>query len=259
VREEQQVSNEAVFATFTYDTRHVPITPNGYMTLRKKHMQDYMKRLRYYHSQKQNEKTVYSDWLILNIQPKPVKVFYVGEYGDLRGRPHYHAIILNAHPKDIERAWQYGNTFLGEVTTSSIAYCAKYMQKAKKKPVNHSRADMDKPFQQLSHGIGKNYLVKNNEMMPRWHRVSPERNYVMLNGYKVLMPRYYREKIYNTEELQEELIQHMRERYYIRENEARIKASIRGQDYEEKKLQAAQARRNRLRAKTRIRSVGNLC
>ena len=43
---EGERSNSALFITLTYDTQFVPITENGYMTLKKSDLQKFFKRLR---------------------------------------------------------------------------------------------------------------------------------------------------------------------------------------------------------------------
>ena len=65
---------DAVFVTLTYNDESLPINQKGYPTLRKKHLQDFFKRLRInldrdYHHRK-------------------IKYFACGEYGDCTGRPH---------------------------------------------------------------------------------------------------------------------------------------------------------------------------
>lgn len=90
-----------------------------------------------------------------------LRYFACGEYGSLRGRPHYHAIIFGWRPHDLEfffkdksglplyksetvaRVWQAGEEApgvkrgfitVGDVTPDSALYVAKYMQKAR--PLN---------------------------------------------------------------------------------------------------------------------------
>jgi len=167
----------ALFTTLTYDTRAVPITKRGFMTLNKNDVQLYMKRLR-----KRNP------WLKL-------KYFTCGEYGTKNGRPHYHQILFNADPDTIHDAWQYGNIHIGAVTGGSIAYVLKYMMKESKVPM-HQNDDRLKEFQLFSKGLGENYLTP---QAIAWHKADLlERNYMPQKGGKrVAMPRYYRNKIYS--------------------------------------------------------------
>lgn len=115
--QEEKRSSSAYFVTLTYDTRFVPISDNGFMTLRKKDYQDFMKRLR-------------------KLSPHvSIKYYAAGEYGSKFNRPHYHAIMFNV--PDIElfaKAWsldgiQLGAVHVGSVTGDSIAYTMKYIAK----------------------------------------------------------------------------------------------------------------------------------
>lgn len=128
---EAQLHDSNCFITLTYDDEHLP----EYGTLVKKHFQDFMKRLR--------ERRAYGT----------VRVFYCGEYGDRRGRPHYHAILFGVDFPDKERiedapsgSEQYfskelneiwsdekgkliGRATIGSVTFESAAYIGRYVTK----------------------------------------------------------------------------------------------------------------------------------
>ncbi len=183
---EGEVSETALFVTLTYDTNYVPLTKNGYMTLDKRDIQTFMKRLR-------------------KDSDRKLKYYICGEYGGKRNRPHYHAIIFNADPEKVEKAWSYykpgnrrspiGSIFIGEVNEASIGYTLKYMQKQGKIPM-HKNDDRLKEFSLMSKGLGANYL---SPQMKKWHFNDLEnRMYVPLkDGKKVAMPRYYKDKIYN--------------------------------------------------------------
>jgi len=181
---EGERSNSALFVTLTYDTKYVPITENGYMTLDKKDLQKFFKRLR-------------------KLSDAKLKYYAVGEYGSSRYRPHYHIILFNARVECIERAWaldnkKIGEIHVGEVSEASIGYTLKYVSKPKKIPL-HQRDDRQKEFSIMSKKMGDNYL---NEKMIKWHKNDLEqRMYVPIkDGKKIAMPRYYKEKIYTTQE-----------------------------------------------------------
>lgn len=178
---EGERSNTALFVTLTYDTKVVPITKNGYMSLSKADVQKFMKRLR-----KLSETTL--------------KYYVCGEYGTRRMRPHYHMIIFNADPEKVEKAWSLngkmlGQIFIGTVMEASIGYTLKYMAKPGKIPL-HVNDDRQKEFSLMSKGLGSNYL---SNSMIRWHKEDLlNRVYVpMKEGKKIAMPRYYKDKIFN--------------------------------------------------------------
>lgn len=189
--EEEHNSTSSHFITLTYDTTHVPITKNGFMTLVKKDFQDYMKRLR---KLADNEKRL------------PLKYYAVGEYGAKKQRPHYHAIIFNCENPDwYSDAWglngvQFGDVLVGTCTTDSVAYCMKYIDKPKEKKWRHGRDDRAPEFALMSKGLGSGYFE--DPAIRAYHKADLSRNYVTkLGGYRVAMPRYYRQKIYNELEL----------------------------------------------------------
>lgn len=183
---EGERAQTALFVTLTYDTKYVHLTKNGFMTLNKRDIQTYMKRLR-------------------KISETKLKYYVCGEYGGKRSRPHYHMIIFNADPEKIEQAWSqykagfgyvpFGSIFIGQVSEASIGYTLKYMQKPGKIPI-HRNDDRVKEFSMMSKGLGSNYLSDN---MKFWHKADLlKRMFVPLkDGKKIAMPRYYKDKIYS--------------------------------------------------------------
>lgn len=192
--EEEKVSDSAFFITLTYDTSNVPITERGFMSLEKRGLQLFFKRLRKLH--------------VKNVQPiglpgevqKSLKYYAVGEYGGRTNRPHYHIILFNAKIELIAEAWKLGHIHYGNVTGPSIGYTLKYMSKKGKIPM-WATDDREKEFGVMSKGLGKSYITPD---MVAWHKASlDERMYCNLKGGdKVGMPRYFKQKIYTEEERQ---------------------------------------------------------
>lgn len=184
---EGEVSKTALFVTLTYNTDTIPITPKGYMNLKKSDVQKFMKRLR-------------------KLTDEKIKYYAVGEYGSIKMRPHYHLILFNADSEKINRAWaldnyEIGTIYIGSVNEASIGYTLKYMSKKGKIPL-HKNDDRQKEFSLMSKGLGKNYITEN---MIKWHKnILNERMYIPLkDGKKIAMPRYYKDKIYNQYEKNE--------------------------------------------------------
>jgi hypothetical protein len=98
---------DACWVTLTYDDDHLP------PTLSKDHLRAYIKRVR------------------ARIHPRSLRYFASGEYGEQRGRPHYHSIIygLGEHETDLIKAWNYGRAQIDTLTPASIAYVAGYTAK----------------------------------------------------------------------------------------------------------------------------------
>lgn len=117
---------ESAFITLTYDEAHLP--EDGSLDV--KHFQDFMKRLR--------KRCGYTK----------LRFFHAGEYGEKKGRPHYHAIIFGASftegaleeevsPRGdrtwrspvLSEVWPFGLNRVGKVTFESCAYVARYVTK----------------------------------------------------------------------------------------------------------------------------------
>lgn len=183
--QEEKVSTSAHFVTLTYDTEHVPLSPNGFMTLAKRDVQLFFKRLR--------------KELSVNYAHVKIKYYLAGEYGGKSKRPHYHAIMFNLPNLDlIERAWHLGSVHYGQVTGASVGYTLKYINKAKKIP-SHRNDDRIMEFALMSKGLGASYL---SPSIIKYHHADLLNRACLTieDGKKVSMPRYYKEKIYTETE-----------------------------------------------------------
>lgn len=202
--QELKVSQSAYFVTLTYDPRSLPYSKKGFKTLKKEDLQNFFKRLRYYHS----KQGLYTDRIQSKIFDKQkIKYFACGEYGGKTKRPHYHAIIYNAHVQDIYKAWgeipdedgvmnPAGTIYIGTVNVATCRYVAKYIQKQNTKPYPWPWDGVPE-YMVNSNGIGKSYLTP---AIKKWHKKGYDRNYCTYpNGVKTSMPRYYRDKIWTTE------------------------------------------------------------
>lgn len=187
--QEDKHSLQSHFVTLTYDNDHIRRTENGFMTLRKKDVQDFMKRLRYYS----------------NPSPK-IKYYAAGEYGSKTRRPHYHLILFNADPDKVELAWRdkagtpLGSCYFGTVSAASVGYTLKYISKGKFKK-RHSRDDRVPEFSLMSTGLGLSYLT---DAIRAYHEADMyNRMYLTYEGNKKMaMPRYYKDKLYTKEQRQ---------------------------------------------------------
>lgn len=150
----------------------------------------------------------------------PLRNVYCGEYGDKKGRPHFHAIIfgydfLYRDPKVklwhknrngdllwqsplLEDLWQKGICTSGAVTWQSSAYVARYIMKK----VNGEKAEehywncdpetgeklnriVPEFFQPSNrYGIGKEYFWN------YWRDIYPD-DFVVVDGRKYKPPRFY--------------------------------------------------------------------
>lgn len=153
--QEDKNSYSSLFITLTYATSHLPITQNGFKTVQKSDLQNFIKRLRQLHQRD-------ADLVKLRqsgVPVPPIKYFAAAEYGSETKRPHYHLILLNCRSRHVSPAWGLGDVHFGQVNEASIGYTLKYLHKpptiTKKKPLKDDRIP---EFQLMSKELGKNYL-----------------------------------------------------------------------------------------------------
>lgn len=138
----QYTSN--AFLTLTYNPANIP---EGY-NLSPQHLTLFFKRLRYF-------------------LPYPIKYYACGEYGEKRGRPHYHAVVFGLQPehfKLVESCWSYGYVKV-EVPRNSASvgsYVAGYVTKkiGTMQAVSQYYGGRIPPFQRQSKGIGLSIVEK---------------------------------------------------------------------------------------------------
>lgn len=190
---ESKMHSKNCFITLTYNNNNLPKN----LELKKKDIQDFIKRLRYY----------YPD---INI-----KYFGCGEYGPKGGRPHYHLAIFNWIPDDLKiykqnqhgdniftskklyEIWGKGFAPVEDLNYTTACYIARYVQKKagleKNKReytgeieetkkidertgkiftyiINKTKTKqhlIQPEFILMSQGIGKDYWKKNKELIKR--------------------------------------------------------------------------------------------
>jgi hypothetical protein len=199
---ESQMHVDNAFVTLTYDEEHLP---DDY-SLDKRHLQLFFKRMR------------------KALEPDRIRYFACGEYGDRKGRPHYHAIIFGWYPADaqlwrmrdgirtyrsplLETLWTYGHSEIGSVTFESCAYVARYVCKKIGGPLADKRykdltvvdretgeivrehVDQLPEFCLMSRrpGIGSTWFDK--------YRSDTDKDFVTSRGHKVGLPKYYDRKL----------------------------------------------------------------
>lgn len=187
---EQKKSTSSKFITLTYADEYIPIDTDGKETLCQRDVQLFLKRMRKFDGARKTSKS------------KNIRYYYVGEYGEKKGRPHYHLILFNAEMETINaipEIWPIGGVHIGTVTGPSIGYTCGYIFK---RFVYQGAGE--KPFSQMSRrpGIGLNYLEKNK----LWHKPENQAEYsqamnrfhVVANGHQRRLPRYFKNKVFTT-------------------------------------------------------------
>lgn len=190
--QELKRSFSAQVITLTYDWSGIDeenVSSEGVLQLSKRHVQLFFKKLR------RSSDPV-------ELKKFPIKYYAVGEYGSINQRPHYHILLFNARIELIQDAWSRGNVYYDvQMSDQAIYYCLKYMMKwsNSKYAREFNIVDREPEFSLMSKRLGANYITK---AMVKWHKADLEnRMYLnLLDGKKIAMPRYYKEKIYEEEE-----------------------------------------------------------
>lgn len=228
MEEEMKVSKNSLFVTLTYDPKSVPFDKFGNMVLvktsldskklhrkikglsdvkdkylRKMNMKDsgwidnslqgFLKRMRVNH---ERTKHITREAFYNGLLPTDkCKFFACGEYGDKFLRPHMHLIVFNCSEYAVRSAWEFGDVHIAKATKETVAYCTKYMDKWKDK-----KQSWKKPieFNVQSNGLGLGFVYR----MVNWYRRNLDVNFVVNeSGVKIPMPRFYRLKFFNDDEL----------------------------------------------------------
>lgn len=126
---EAQLHKDNSYITLTYSPENLPA--GGVLV--KEHFQKFMKRVRRRFPRDKED-------------PDQIRYYYCGEYGEERGRPHFHALlfglgfpdkklwkVLRGNPlytsETLSEIWGLGWCSIGAVTFQSAAYVARYLMK----------------------------------------------------------------------------------------------------------------------------------
>lgn len=162
------------WTTLTYDREHKP------PALRKDHLSGFLKRLR----------------RRLDSDGTRVRFFASGEYGEQRGRPHYHAILYGVATDNvaIQAAWPFGHARIDPLTKAAISYVAGYVNKkigfkeSREERIDYITGECymhEPPFVLMSRrpGIGAHA----RRFTASW------RSHAVLNGSPMPVPRFLHE------------------------------------------------------------------
>lgn len=142
--------------------------------------------------------TLFLKRLRKKISPLKIRYFACGEYGERKGRPHFHLIIFGWKPNDLvylkgkddniiytskllQSIWNNGFISVGDLSLKSAKYCAKYMQKA----IFKNDKQKVKPFvcMSLKPGIGAKWFENNFKCL--------DTDKIYIDGNYRKLPRYY--------------------------------------------------------------------
>lgn len=182
IDQEIRFSDIVYFVTLTYESENL-IWADDEPCLFKRHLQLHFKRLR------------------KRLESRSIKYYAVGEYGDRwrpetpKGRPHFHYILFYRGKCDrfklmqyIKELWPYGRETRVYPVLGAQGYVTKYILKFDR------RDHLVPPFSMISHGIGVGYL---SDKVVRYHQNNLISYALKPGGYKISLPRYYKDKIFN--------------------------------------------------------------
>lgn len=181
-REETAKAKSSFFLTLTYSDENLPIV-NGVPSLCYNDCRLFLQRIR----------------KPLRQRGVTLRMFYIGEYGGLENRPHYHfAIWLNERLDYnimyaiVQQNWK--DIFkLNYLDKNRLHYLVKYFNKIDDRP--HEV----KPFRKWSKGLGASFITP---AMTKYLK-SAKSYTVSRYGYKTSLPRYLRDKIFSSLEKQQ--------------------------------------------------------
>lgn len=145
--------------------------------------------------------------------PRRVRFFACGEYGDLNGRPHYHSLIFNWDFSDrcpvksssahqlyqsatLDELWGHGEAWIGTFSPLAAGYVARYVTKkiTGDKAKEHYRrvgADGRDVWIPQEYATCSKFPALGTEWFLRFYREVYPNDFVVVDGRKVKPPRYY--------------------------------------------------------------------
>lgn len=193
---ESSLYDDNCFITLTYDDYHLP---SNY-SLDKSHFQNFIKRLRNYVSDTDNQ----DPDLGLYDGSQRIRYFHCGEYGETTKRPHYHAILFNFDFQNkqfyksnngqklytaplLEKLWPQGFGIVGAATFESAAYVARYILKkvtGKGAPKHYQDRVPEYVTMSRRPGVGRHWYEKyKKDLYPS--------DFIVVRGKKLRVPRVY--------------------------------------------------------------------
>lgn len=188
LNEEFKVSPYAYFFTLTYRDDDLPLAclidgRKVFPCVCKRDIQLFLKRLR------KNTKVKF-------------KYHICAEYGPTTFRPHYHGLLFSQEQisqDDVLKAWSKSdlvyNVFEPMNSRSAAGYVTKYISALPFLPdfIKNSER-IYRPFSLCSKGLGLSFLEMNAQLVDK--KIKQLEDFVVLDGVKYPMPRYYRDKLF---------------------------------------------------------------
>ena len=159
----------SAFLTLTFAPENIPPLDS----IQKDTLQKFLKRLR------------------KSLEPRKIRYFGCGEYGELHGHAHYHLIVFGLSLSDsdkqlVKAAWPSGFVYFGTVSYSSCRYVTAYiLKKVTGQMAAEEYGDRVPPFALMSKGLGKDFFLKNLDQFNQLQGMT-------VDGHHVSLPKYYK-------------------------------------------------------------------
>lgn len=161
--QQMEVSSNNFFITLTYDDTCIPTSELGYVSLRKQHLEHFLKKFRNY-VQREYVKQLTGDYKSRRQYRSKMKYFAIGDYGDKTFRPHYHAIIFDC-PITIDKLynyisdnWNYGQVNqVDRLIPQQCNYITRYLVKVAYYEEQFAQFGIEPTFRLMSRGLGMSF------------------------------------------------------------------------------------------------------
>lgn len=186
LNEDIRMNKNAVFVTLTFDEEHLLKWGSMVDDAPDKIVENEIARIAVRHFlEKWRKKTKKSvrHWLITELGHKGTE------------RIHIHGIIWTYDKNLIIEKWDNGFVYLGTyVNETTIGYIVKYITKID----SDHKGFEPKIF--ASAGIGAGYFKRDDHKTNKFNGINTREYYQTRSGYKLNLPKYYRNKIYSDDE-----------------------------------------------------------
>lgn len=197
IEHEASLHEANMFLTLTFSDEHLPDDYSVHV----RDVQLFMKRLR------------------KSIEPKRVRYFAVGEYGEQSLRPHYHIIIFGHRFDDLKllrtsntgfpcytsdtlsALWPFGLHEIGTVTAQSGGYVARYSMKKVGGSMSLNHYQRLNPYTGEIVGVQPEFACMSthpgigNGWFERFERDCFPSDFLITDGRKVPVPEFYKRKL----------------------------------------------------------------
>lgn len=184
-----KVNLMSTFVTLTYDDEYLPHNKDGFPVFVKRDVQLFLDRFRK---------------ALLKLGKGRFKYFLVSEYGDVTGRPHYHALFYHdnvieplLYSKILRDAWSKCSLDIDwhYLNEAEISYCTNYVLSY----IYSAKNALERPFMLCSRRPSIGYSFFDNKLKVEDSYRGDFVGYSdFQNRYK--LPRYYKDKIFSDDE-----------------------------------------------------------